>query len=419
MMNTASAEKGMRRRGGLNIDGSNRQRISRDSWLAIGLIILLLIVTIAAGAQQIIPQNIPPLASYSIRSDGGRAFREWLAAIGYTPLDSSGRSFDIPLHTKLLLILEPRLIITEQEWALIDKWVEAGGTLIIAGEETPTRYAVQHFGFNMLYLIEPAKAVTIQTPWLVAPPIQRQMQVNSNAYLISTQEDHVTHLAIDDKAVLVSLRRGKGWVIISATAYPFSNAGLKEPGNPVLVLNLLALAPGPGSVWFDEWHHGVQSPQQQVVGPVEWLRYTPGGQAILFAVAVILLGLLLQGQSFGQPVRPGQNHRRRGAMEYITALANLSRRAGHRRAVLEQLYHQLKRNLGRRYRIDPTLPDKEYIVLLAKVRPNLDARALWRLFQELKKSHVSEKEMIQLARQASSWISASKDAPAISQETRS
>ena len=77
--------------------------------------------------------------------------------------------------------------------------------------------------------------------------------------------------------------------------------------------------------------------------------------------------------------------------------------------MLEQLYFQLKRDLGRRYRIDPTLPDQEYIELLAQVRPDLDTTALFRLFKQIKKTQVSEKEMIQLARQASSWITYSTE----------
>lgn len=398
-----------------------QRRLSRDSWLAIGLILLLVLISAAAGAQQTAGQNIPPLASFSVRSDGSRALREWLDALGYTTLDTTNSYFEIPDRTKLVLILEPKTSISEVEWGALDDWIETGGVLFIVGNNVPARSAMQHFDFNMLYLLNTAKELALQTPWLAAPPLDRPISVRAEAYLNPLQSKepsyagYVTHLAAGGKAVLVSLRKGEGWVILSTATFPFSNAGLKEPGNPELLLNLLALAPSPGQAWFDEWHHGVQTSQRQVIGPVEWLRYTPGGQALLFTLGVILLALFLQGQGFGRPVQPANGNlngkRRRGALEYVTALANLSRRAGHRRAVLEQLYFQLKRDLGRRYRIDPTLPDQEYIDILAQARPNLDTQALLRLFRQLRKPQISEKEMIQLARQASSWITSGLSNP--------
>jgi hypothetical protein len=381
-----------------------KRRTNRDTWLAIGLIVLLLLISAAAGAQQTIRQNIPALASYSIRADGSRALREWLDALGYTTLDTTKSYFEIPKKTQLMLILEPKLYISDDEWTALDEWMEEGGVLFIAGEGGAARAAMDHFDFGLYYLSESAAELTLQTPWLAAPPLTQPIPVRANSYLRSYKADYVVHLAVDEKAVLVSLRKGEGWVILSAAGFPFSNAGLKEAGNPELVLNLLALTPSPAQVWFDEWHHGMQTNRRQVIGPGEWLRYTPTGQSLLIALGLILLALFLQGQGFGRAVRPASEIRRRGALEYVSALASLSRRAGHRRAVLDQLYFQLKRDLGRRYRIDPTLPDQEYIALLAQARPSLDAPALLRLFHQLKKTHTSEKEMIQLARQASSWI---------------
>jgi hypothetical protein len=313
------------------------------------------------------------------------------------------------------LILEPRIGISASEWSGIDEWVQEGGVLIIAGEGSAASYAMQHFGFSLRYLSEPAKELIVQTPWLASPPLESPVSANPNYYLYpSTDQEeagYIVHLAADGHAVLISLRKGNGRVILSSATFPFTNAGLKAAGNPELLLNLLALAPPPGMAWFDEWHHGVRTRQRQVIGPEEWLRYTPGGQSLLAAVALILIALFLQGQRFGRPAAPVREIRRRGPLEYITALANLSRRAGHRQAVLEQFYFQLKRELGQRYRIDPTLPDGEYLAALAQARPDLDVRALQKLFTQFKNQRVSEKEMIQLARQAANWLNYRKEKP--------
>ena len=147
-----------------------QRRLSRDSWLAIGLILLLVLISAAAGAQQTAGQNIPALASFSVRSDGSRALREWLDALGYTTLDTTNSYFEIPDQTKLVLILEPKTSISDSEWGNLDEWIETGGVLFIVGNNAPARSAMQHFDFNVLYLLDTAKELALQTPWLAAPP---------------------------------------------------------------------------------------------------------------------------------------------------------------------------------------------------------------------------------------------------------
>jgi hypothetical protein len=213
----------------------------------------------------------------------------------------------------------------------------------------------------------------------------------------------VTYLAADGKPVLVSFDVGQGRVILCSTSYPFSNTGLKQPGNPALLLNLLGAAKQQGPVWFDEWHHGFRA-AADAVGPENWLRYTPLGRAVLFVFFVIFLALLLQGRLFGRPVPLPHELRRRGALEHVTAMANLSRLAGHRRSVLLQYHHELKRTLGRRYRLDPTLPDPDYVAHLVRYNPAIDEEALLALLARLKQTNSSEPEMLRAAAEAAKWI---------------
>ena len=96
--------------------------------------------------------------------------------------------------------------------------------------------------------------------------------------------------------------------------------------------------------------------------------------------------------------------RRRGALEHVNAMANLSRLAGHRHSILLQYHQQLKRSLGRRYRLDPTLPDDEYVASLARYNPAIDGQALLTLLNRLQQKKVSENEMVHLAAEATKWI---------------
>jgi hypothetical protein len=96
--------------------------------------------------------------------------------------------------------------------------------------------------------------------------------------------------------------------------------------------------------------------------------------------------------------------KRRGPMEHVTAIANLNRKAGHRADVLRQYHHWIKRHLGQRYRLNPSLPDEEYVESLAKYNPALEKEKLLNLLHDLSRANPTESEMVKLAEEASKWI---------------
>ncbi len=377
-------------------------KLSRDSWLAIGLVAALALITVLAAAQQTQKVALPPLSSASTNPDGARALALWLDDLGYTVRDDADNFFRIPQDAHLLLMLEPS-IVADDEWGTMDKWVKEGGTLVVAGDGFGTALATRHYTFTLDYLDNPAPVLIAQTPLFASPPLTGAANAQVQAYFETPRRDFVTHLAVGSRPVLVSFDLGQGRVILSAAPYAFSNAGLKASGNPALVLNVISAARSSGAVWFDEWHHGVRPVQAQVVGPEDWLRYTPAGRSLLYVALILFLALLLRGRRFGRPVPLPTEVTRRAPLEYITAIANLGRRAGHRRAVLRQYHHRLKRQLGQRYRLDPTLRDPEYAARLAEYNPGLEAEALRGLLTRLQKSNVSENEMVQLAAEVAAW----------------
>jgi hypothetical protein len=295
------------------------------------------------------------------------------------------------------------MAVTETEWRRLDQWIDDGGTLIIAGSNFSSFEGFRHFSFDVSLLDAPAETLNTQTPLLSSPQLATPLPVQADFGLRSDETDFVAHLAVNNEAALVSFDQKQGRVILSTTAYPFSNLGLKDEANARLVLNLVALsARKPRRAWLDEWHHGIRG--DDIIGPDQWLRGTPGGHAVLFIFGAIFLGLLLRGRAFGRPVPLPSEIKRRGPLEHVTAIANLNRKAGHREAVLEQYHHRLKRHLGRRYRIDPSLPDKEYIETLVKFNPTLDTLALYDLLKRLKQKNVGEHEAVKLSAEASKWL---------------
>jgi hypothetical protein len=118
----------------------------------------------------------------------------------------------------------------------------------------------------------------------------------------------------------------------------------------------------------------------------------------------VLIVLFLQGRGFGRPVPLPQEIKRRGALEHVTGVANLSRRAAHRSAVMMHYHQQIKRKLGQRYRLDPNMDDKEYVQSLSGYNLSLNKDELLGLLSRLRRKDVGESEMVLLAAEASKWI---------------
>ncbi len=376
-------------------------KLSRDSLLGIGILLALVLITVIASFQQ---NKTPPIPYLSTSSapDGTLALKSWLGELGYTSVESSQTLFNLQNDIKLIFILQPIVNVSDGEWKLLDEWIERGGVLVLAGENPYADAAMDHFDFSTIPLGSPAVEFSFSSPMLDSPSIESKITSQARMRLKTTRADFLPLVSAKGKLLIVSLEQGKGRVIVSSTPYPFSNIALKDDSNAAMVLNLLGLAGQKGAVWFDEWHHGFQS--NAVIGPSQWLQHTPGGHASLFVTGVIFLALLLQGRAFGRPVPLVHEIKRRGPLEHVTAIANLNRKAGHGNEVLRQYHQRLKRHLGHRYRLDPSLNDAEYVDLLVRYNPAVDKEALSHLLKRLSQKNVSESELLKLASEASLWI---------------
>lgn len=371
--------------------------------LALILFILLTAVTAVAvwqEAQNAI--NQPTLASFSNEPEGARALYLYLKEIGYNTSDAVRHEFTIPDAANVMLLLEPMPGITEGEWETIDEWVRDGGTLVIAGWDFGTSLAMGHYDTRLGYLWNQQTAVSLQAPLLTSPPLPADAPLTTEATLATDRKDIAVHLATDPEGlpVMVSFAQGDGRVILSTMPQVFTNQGLKVKGHPEVALNHITAAGDVKMIWFDEWHHGIRP---EVTASNNWLQRTPAGRALLYAGVVIFMGLVLRGRIFGRPIPLPQETGRRAPIEYISGIANLSRRAGQRTAVLQDYHHRLKRELGYRYRLNPTLPDAEFVRQLAAYEPDLDIVALQNLLARLSTHNVSEHELVELAAKAAEF----------------
>jgi hypothetical protein len=320
----------------------------------------------------------------------------------YTVDEQVLESFIPPRTATILFALEPSSL-TDPELKALDQWIENGGTLIAIGEQYGIYSLIAHQGFSFEFLPESDALPVLATPLLNSPVLADLTGANVRVAFATERDDYVVLAAHKGKPILVSFEQGKGRVVLGTIPDVFTNGGLKQAGNPELVLNILALAQTKGTVWFDEWHHGVQG-GAQILGPDQFLRRTSLGHALLFALFAIFITLFLQGRGFGRPVPLPQEIKRRGAWEHVTGIANLSRRAAHRSAVMLYYHGQIKRKLGQRYRLDPGMDDELYVHTLAGYHLTFNKDELLNLLKRLKRRNVSETEMVQLAVESAKWI---------------
>jgi len=376
--------------------------LSRDARLVIGIIVVLVAITTFAAMQRRTQEQYPKLSTLSSAPDGALALKLWVKELQYKVDEHVLGSFAPPKDTSILFMLES-ISPTEGEMKAVDQWVEDGGTLIAIGGQYGMFSLIDHYNFSFQYLPSNAGTPSNETPLMDSPLGLDLKNAKAGVALGSDRDDYVVLISRENQPVLVSFEQGKGRVILGTLTESFTNAGLKEQGNPELVLNVLALAKEKGTVWFDEWHHGVQS-GAQLLGPTDFLQRTPIGHALLFVTFAVFIAFFMQGRGFGRPVPLPQEIKRRGAIEHVTGIANLSRRAGHRSAVMAHYHEQIKRKLGHRYRLDPGMSDDEYVKALAGYNPSLDKDELLNLLKRLKRTNISEAEMVNLAVEASKWI---------------
>jgi len=376
-------------------------KLSRDAWLGIGILVALILVTSAAVLQKTREVELPYLST-SAAPNGTLALKSWLDELGYSPPEPPPPSFAPDESIKTIFIIQPIELISDSEWNFIDDWVEQGGVLVLAGDNLQTEIAIDHYGFSSFFLQEQAAEAAPVAPLLNSPTLVSEVPIKTYYGITASDTDFTPLLSASGYPIALSFKKGMGRVILSSAPFMFSNLALKDDRTATLVLNLIALMGGEGPVWFDEWHHGLRS--DNIIGPWQWLQNTPGGHAILFVVGTIFVALLLQGRAFGRPVPLSHEIKRRGPLEHVTAIANLNRKAGHRNEVLRQYHHRLRRHLGQRYRLDPSLSDEEYVELLSQYNPSIEKDALLDLLKNLSRRDVSESELLKLASEATRWM---------------
>lgn len=306
---------------------------------------------------------VPVPSTYRTTASGTRACYELLTRLGLPCDRLLTRLTRLPDDADVVLLLEPQITITPVEALELRRWVDRGGTAIIATEglrtdPSPVRalvdelfYRDPEFGQARLARISRKLAAAgIVEPYRDGEKLIWHTD-RTNRYLagVSTLEldlgaSHVPSPAALSQAIAelsderrewpiagdppawlaVETALGKGRVLLLSTAAWFHNGQLAQADNARFVTNLVRGNTHGGRVLFDEYHLGHVG--EQSLTALLWRL------PVRYVTLQVLLALLLlawhAAVRFGPARDPGFGPLRRPAVEGVRALAGLYRRSG-------------------------------------------------------------------------------------------
>ena len=316
------------------------------------------------------------------------------------------RAFALDESDTALIILNPQEPINRtQSRAMLD-WVAQGGTLIFADDQSAIFGASNallddlQFDTGVYSTTQLIAQAAPSQPAFDQPPTGTA-QVQTGRVLLPHRNDYVTLVGVPDAPLVAGIKHGRGYIYLSATTYPFTNAGLRDPANAALTLNMLRRTPAGGRVQFDEFHHGFFTPPSTT----RILLGSPWGWAAAYALLVIALYLILGGRRFGRPIPLKEELTRRSSAEYVESIADLFQRGGKRDYILKHYHSAFKRALARKDGINPQIDDAEFARELSRAR-DVNEPALLVLLARLRSAKASEAELVRAVSEADAMAEA-------------
>ncbi len=206
----------------------------------------------------------------------------------------------------------------------------------------------------------PADGV-VATPAL--PGVSRVTDDSFAELYRTTPDQDILIRTAQGAALAIEEKLGQGRVIALSVPELICNGWLETADNGRLAADLITMTPG--SVAFDEYHHGAAG-----AGGGDWTTQ-PLGFGVFWAVFAIFVGLLLRGRAFGPRLLLPGTGGGRSAAEYAVAVGHLLRQAGGRGLVVRVASEATRRALATRLGLGRDLPLDKLDEVLARRAPDV------------------------------------------------
>ncbi len=334
-----------------------------DALLTIALFTVLVVVLAT------IQERERPARPYDLDSgepQGLLALRLWLEEDGYDVTTTGRRRFALDDDVRLLFVHPGARSFSDADAQTLEAWVEAGNTLVLVGTHNNDRALMQAFDLSPDF----AQRSRLRDAQQVLPMLPEAPATITNTVMpgvVSTAglDTALAVLTSGAQPTLAVMPLGAGTVWFLSEDYSLTNEELATSGQGYLLPAFVRRVPAGGRVAFDTYHQADVTADLAFSSLQDWLYRTPTGWALLFAAVVLFGALVWQGRRLGPALAPQSENRRREAAEFVTAMANLQRRA-HQRAMVAAHHHQrFKAALGARYQVTPDLADDDFVRALA------------------------------------------------------
>jgi hypothetical protein len=379
------------------------------------ILVLLLVGVFGAVATATLRERIAAgkgMPDYSVYSDQGAGLGEAanvLRQLGWTPVAVT-RPVQQIRHRGLLILTEPERrglladegSLSEADAKALLRWVEQGNTLLFSARTNTVLHEILHLvvteeasGDQDLFTVVDLGAAGGYTEGV------ERLSVGSRASFQAGAEG-LPLWWVRNRIGALLLRWGQGRVLVVADPGLLTRRGLVGPtgqprdDNVLFLVNVASLDARDGKVYFDEYHHGLQS------GGGFWSYLGYHGQKGALLPLFVLLAIV--GWAWAVrlgPARPVAQKSRADAVDYASALARLYQRAGARRLLARTLVRGFLGNLTRHLHLRRIALPAVILAAWRRQTPGPSAERLQTLLRgvtELRKGDVGEHQLLSWTR---------------------
>ena len=292
---------------------------------------------------------------------------------------------------------------TETEIEDIQKFVNKGGTLVVAGEDRVLNQLFSAFGLELQELTRRLEfSYRIPDEPLFPQHLVDEIRTRAD-FAIETSAPGVAILyGTEDDAVVVTLRDGEGRAFFIASDYMFGGSGLRHSGNAMFLYNLTSTFPRNARIGLAVRRY--YTLETKPPNPFTALLFrTSGGLGALYICLTVFVFLILRGRRFGKPLDVQEKNRRLSS-EYVHAMTALYQKGNTRMEILRHIREKFRYDLGMRWRVSPTLNTDAFLEELTQRGAIDDDEQLSELVMDLESfSNISEAQLLDIAQRVEAY----------------